>query len=214
MEKESLMKLRQQRSRQTRDQILAAARLLFARQGFETTSIDQIAAAAKVAKSSVFAHFGDKTNLLAALGLSDIEALAEATRQGDGIDREAPLEQKILTLLAPWLDYFCREPAFAGLYLSQTAIVSGPYTETFLRLCFEVEDRIAGLFIEANPACTADQARLYARGVQALFHEVIVYEMSDWLKTARPGPSPPEAQLAEMLAIWVAGIARQADLQR
>ena len=71
------MKLRQSRSRQTREQILGAARELFARQGYEPTSIDQIASAAKVAKSSVFAHFGDKTNLLAALGLAEIEKLAE-----------------------------------------------------------------------------------------------------------------------------------------
>ena len=76
------MKLRQSRSRQTRDQILGAARELFGRQGYEPTSIDEVASAAKVAKSSVFAHFGDKANLLAALGLAEIEMLAEAGESG------------------------------------------------------------------------------------------------------------------------------------
>ena len=60
--------------------ILSAARDLFSRQGYEPTSIDQVASTAKVAKSSVFAHFGDKANLLAALGLAEIEKLAEAAR--------------------------------------------------------------------------------------------------------------------------------------
>jgi len=154
------MKLRQTRSRQTRDQILAAASDLFSRQGYEQTSIDQIATAAKVAKSSVFAHFGDKTNLLAALGLTEIEQLAEAGRKGVGIDPETPLDTQLVALLSPWLTYFCCEPAFAGLYLSQAAIVTGPYTEPLMRLCCELEDQVADLFIPAYPALTPAAARL------------------------------------------------------
>lgn len=203
------MKLRQTRSRQTRDQILAAARELFARQGFDETSIDQIASGAKVAKSSVFAHFGDKANLLAALGLSDIEKLAEAGRNPGGHDQRQPIDARILALLRPWLDYFCREPAFAGLYLSQSAIARGPHTDAFMRLCFELEDQVAEIFRQRLESAAPDRARLLARGVQALFHEVIVYEISGWLREGETAlSSSPENQLAEMLAIWVAG-ARQ-----
>lgn len=207
------MKLRQTRSRQTRDQILAAASDLFSRQGYEQTSIDQIATAAKVAKSSVFAHFGDKTNLLAALGLTEIEQLAEAGRKGVGIDPGARLDTQLVGLLRPWLTYFCHEPAFAGLYLSQAAIVTGPYTETFMRLCFEVEDQVAALFIRAYPSLTPGEARLYARGVQALFHEVIVFEMSEGLKQSRPNPAPPQELLSQMLTIWVDGVAHRQALK-
>lgn len=199
------MKLRQQRSRQTREQILAAARDLFARQGYEATSIDQVAGAAKVAKSSVFAHFGDKTNLLAALGLSDIEALAEAGRKTDAVDPGRPLDERILALLRPWLAYFCREPAFAGLYLSQAALARGPHTETFMRLCLELEEQTADLFLREWTHCTPAKARLYARGVQALFHEVIVYAISEWLSQQQAGPPAPEQELATLLAVWVAG---------
>ncbi|MDH4412484.1 MAG: TetR/AcrR family transcriptional regulator [Rhizobium sp.] len=203
------MKLSQQRSRQTRDQIIAAARDLFARQGYEPTSIDQIAAAAKVAKSSVFAHFGDKANLLAALGLSQIEALAEAGRQGDASDPAQPLEVRVLALLSPWLAYFCREPAFAGLYLSQSGIARGPHTDEFMRLCFELEDQTARIFETGLDGCTPDQARLFARGVQALFHEAIVYEISDWLKQSQTPPRSSEAVLTDFLAVWIAGARRQ-----
>jgi len=202
------MKLRQTRSRQTRDQILAAARELFARQGFDETSIEQIASAAKVAKSSVFVHFGDKANLLAALGLTDIEKLAEAGRNLGERKTDQPVESEILALLRPWLDYFCREPAFAGLYLSQSAIARGPHTDAFMRLCLELEDQVADVFSRRAETATADRARLLARGVQALFHEVIVFQISGWLRDAETGlPSPPEEQLAEMLKIWVAGAA-------
>ena len=203
------MKLSQQRSRKTRDQILAAARDLFARQGYELTSIDQIAAAAKVAKSSVFAHFGDKANLLAALGLSQIEALAEAGRQGDASDPAQSLEVRVLALLSPWLAYFCGEPAFAGLYLSQSGIARGPHTDEFMRLCFELEDQTARIFETGLDGCPPDQARLFARGVQALFHEAIVYEISDWLKQSQAPPRSAEAVLADFLAIWIAGARRR-----
>jgi AcrR family transcriptional regulator len=207
------MKLRQQRSRQTREQILAAARELFARQGYEPTSIDQIASAAKVAKSSVFAHFGDKTNLLAALGLSDIEALAEAGRQADESAGARSLEERILALLSPWLAYFCREPAFAGLYLSQAGIARGAHTDEFMRLCFELEDQTARIFETGLDDSTPEQARLFARGVQALFHEAIVYEISDWLKHSQVPVRSAESLLADLLAVWIAGARRQTGSQ-
>lgn len=196
------MKLRQTRSRRTRDQILAVARDLFARQGFEQTSIDQIASAAKVAKSSVFAHFGDKANLLAALGLSDIERLAEAGRDIVAQAGDRPLLPRLQDLLGPWLSYFCREHAFAGLYLSQSALARGPHTDAFLALCRVLEDQVAELFQKhlQDPAAT-EEARLLSRGVQALFHEVIVYEISGWL---RP-PETAAAMLDRFLDIWIAG---------
>ena len=46
--------------------ILDAAKRLFAVQGFDGTSMDQIAAAAGVSKLTVYSHFGDKENLFIA----------------------------------------------------------------------------------------------------------------------------------------------------
>src|SRR5690606_20647048 len=45
--------------------ILDAARRLFTTQGFEGTSMDQIAAAAGVSKLTVYSHYGDKETLFA-----------------------------------------------------------------------------------------------------------------------------------------------------
>ncbi|MFL0694578.1 MAG: TetR/AcrR family transcriptional regulator, partial [Agrobacterium tumefaciens] len=84
---------------------------------------------------------------------------------------------------------------------------------TFMRLCFEVEDQVAALFIRAYPSLTPDEARLYARGVQALFHEVIVFEMSEGLKQSRPNPAPPQQLLSHMLTIWVDGVAHRQALK-
>lgn len=47
--------------------ILEAARQLFTSQGFDATSMDQIATAAGVSKLTVYSHFGDKETLFAAV---------------------------------------------------------------------------------------------------------------------------------------------------
>jgi len=45
------------------DAIAAAALVLFARDGYERTSVDAIAAEAGVSKRTVYSHYGDKENL-------------------------------------------------------------------------------------------------------------------------------------------------------
>jgi TetR/AcrR family transcriptional regulator, regulator of autoinduction and epiphytic fitness len=58
---------RQKRARQTRRGILAAAHELFVRQGYARTTIRQIADQADVAWQTVYAVFGDKPAILAAV---------------------------------------------------------------------------------------------------------------------------------------------------
>jgi len=50
-------------SARKRDAIARAALTLFARDGYERTSVDAIAAEAQVSKRTVYSHYGDKENL-------------------------------------------------------------------------------------------------------------------------------------------------------
>ncbi|QLF70514.1 TetR/AcrR family transcriptional regulator [Peteryoungia desertarenae] len=200
------MKLSQPRSRQTREQILAAASRLFAARGFENTSMDQVATEASVAKASVFAHFGDKTNLLAALGLAEIEALARQGRESLTTDDELTLEEKLKRLFDPWLAYFGREPDFARLYLSQAGLTAGSYTEAFLVVCRDLEAQAAELFLSRLPDISPEQALMLSRGAQALFHEAVVFRMTGWL----PDQQSAHAMLHAFLATWVAGARQKA----
>jgi TetR/AcrR family transcriptional repressor of mexJK operon len=52
------------RSARKRQTILSAGRGLFLSNGYQGTSVDQIAAAAEVSKQTVYKHFGDKQELL------------------------------------------------------------------------------------------------------------------------------------------------------
>lgn len=83
---------RKRRKADTRARVMEAARELFAEHGYETTSIKQIAAQAKVAVGSVFTHFENKAELLRAISfqhLADHAAalIAAPPRDGDHLDR-------------------------------------------------------------------------------------------------------------------------------
>jgi AcrR family transcriptional regulator len=59
--------LRSEHVEATRRAVLAAARSLFGRKGYTQTSIDEIAAAARVTKGAVYHHFAGKKALFRAV---------------------------------------------------------------------------------------------------------------------------------------------------
>jgi AcrR family transcriptional regulator len=83
----------QARSGETRRLLLAAAREIFVRDGYERAQIDEIAAAAGRTKGAVYGHFKDKEDLFLALfeerSKKDMEAVA--ARMGEGTDQAANL---------------------------------------------------------------------------------------------------------------------------
>jgi TetR/AcrR family transcriptional regulator, mexJK operon transcriptional repressor len=60
--------------------IAAAALLLFARDGYERTSVDAIAAEAGVSKRTVYSHYGDKENLFLLVLSETYDAMRERVR--------------------------------------------------------------------------------------------------------------------------------------
>jgi AcrR family transcriptional regulator len=81
-------KLRDRRTQLTRDEILSAARRLFAERGYARTSVRDIARAAGVSPQTVYDSIGSKSDLVARLNdLIDAEAgvpdLADAMAESD-----------------------------------------------------------------------------------------------------------------------------------
>jgi AcrR family transcriptional regulator len=87
-------------SAQRREQLIATGRSLFAERGFDATSIEEIAARAKVSKPVVYEHFGGKEGLYAVVVDREVRALLErvTTALTAGHPREL-LEQAALALL-------------------------------------------------------------------------------------------------------------------
>src|ERR1700744_6366323 len=84
--------LRSQHVEATRRAVLDAARSLFARKGYAQTSVDEIAAAARVTKGAVYHHFAGKEALFRAVH-DEVEAEAQARAAGADAPQGAPIDQ-------------------------------------------------------------------------------------------------------------------------
>jgi len=195
------MKHVQKRSRETKEQILAVAKKLFKEEGFKKTSTERIAADASVAKGSVFAHFGDKTNLLAAIGSEEIGRLLKRSQAAIHESTRLSLIDAMMQFYRPWLTFFLENPDFTRLYFSQSGLSQGPWTETFVRSCFEQENLIINIIENAEFSSTdaTRTARFYGRGAQAFFFQVVGYRISGWIDSDKEA----EKTLQNYLAAWL-----------
>lgn len=86
--------LRSQHVEATRRAVLAAARASFGSKGYAQTSVDEIAAAARVTKGAVYHHFSGKEALFRAVW-TEVEADATARAAGAGDPDSPPIEQLV-----------------------------------------------------------------------------------------------------------------------
>jgi AcrR family transcriptional regulator len=85
---------------QRREQLIAIGRQLFAERGFDATSVEEVAARAKVSKPVVYEHFGGKEGLYAVVVDREVRSLLDriTTALTAGHPHEL-LEQAALALL-------------------------------------------------------------------------------------------------------------------
>ena len=79
-------------------EILRAARRVFAREGFDAATVDEIADAAGLAKGTVYVYFHSKRDLYLAALKQGMAALIEETRRS--IDRAPTAAEKIRAFIA------------------------------------------------------------------------------------------------------------------
>jgi TetR/AcrR family acrAB operon transcriptional repressor len=92
-----------QESERTRQDILAAARKVFARQGVTRTTFEEIAASAGVTRGAIYWHFADKTELFFAMreqvAVPMIDQIDLALLRADGSDPLAGVERFLRGIL-------------------------------------------------------------------------------------------------------------------
>ena len=94
--------LRSQHVEATRRAVLAAARASFGSKGYAQTSVDEIAAAARVTKGAVYHHFAGKEAVFRAVW-AEVEAEA-TTRAAGAADPEAPPIDQMVAVVNAYLD--------------------------------------------------------------------------------------------------------------
>ena len=92
--------------------ILAAARQMFTSQGYEGTSMDQIAALAGVSKLTVYSHFGDKEALFAAVVRAHCETGLPPTLFDPAPD--TPLRERLLAIARAFYAMVTSPESIAG----------------------------------------------------------------------------------------------------
>ena len=129
--------------------ILEAAKQLFAREGFNGVSMDQIAAEAGVSKLTVYSHFGDKDALFAAaVQAKCAEMLPDALFE---IELTSSVRDQLKAI----------GQAFFALITSEEAIS----THRMMMVPGNIDDRLKQTFWEAGPQRTHDA---FAALLQAL----------------------------------------------
>ena len=121
----------QKRTIETKQNILTAAENLFDKNGFEATSMEQVASKAGVVKGTIFSHFGDKTSLLIAIKLKFLVNLLETQKSWLENANASNLSETLMQLYRPWLQIFRENPDFAQLFLVQSTLKSGVWTDEF-----------------------------------------------------------------------------------
>ena len=113
-----------ERAAETRDALIAAARPLFAAQGFAEVALETIVRAAGVTRGALYHHFADKTELFAAV-FEQVEGEV-AARMGEAIaasNETDPVE--VMRLGAGfWLDA-CSDPEVQRIVLVDAPAVLG-----------------------------------------------------------------------------------------
>jgi TetR/AcrR family transcriptional repressor of mexJK operon len=92
--------------------ILDAAKRLFTAQGFDGTSMDQIAAEAGVSKLTVYSHFGDKETLFAAAAKAYCEQQLPSTLFE--AHPEVPLRERLMQIARAFFAMVSAPEAVAG----------------------------------------------------------------------------------------------------
>ncbi|HET6736673.1 TetR/AcrR family transcriptional regulator [Mycobacterium sp.] len=140
------------RSARKRATVLSAGRDLFLSNGYQGTSVDQIAAAAEVSKQTVYKHFGDKHELLLAIvdnalessvapfldriaGMADTNDLETDLTALAGDYLRAVLQEPVVQLRRLVVGEANRFPELARLYYEQApARMMAAFSECFGRL--------------------------------------------------------------------------------
>ena len=129
------------------DQVLAGARDVFLRAGFEGASVDDIARAAGVSKATLYSYFADKHQLFTVVARTECERMSDETLQMIDMDRPP---REVMVRVAKKIVSF---------------LVSG-FAQRVFRICVAEADRFPELgkqFYEAGPKLGRQRTEAYLR---------------------------------------------------
>lgn len=175
---------RQDRSVETRQRIVSAARELFRTHGFDATSVDTIARHAAVAKGTVFLHADSKERLL--LLAFEAEWVETATQALEEVDPRQRLAEALHGVFARFFRMYERDVGLARRFVKELVVLPhednplAPVTLDFIARLAELIARrqdAGELHPDVDPALAAQISF-------ALYSGVLVGWLSGWIHDA------------------------------
>jgi len=176
---------------QRREQLIAIGRQAFAERGFDATSIEEVAARAKVSKPVVYEHFGGKEGLYAVVVDREVRALLDriAAALTAGHPREL-LEQAALALL----DYIEEETDGFRVLVRESPLLSasGSFSSVMNDVAHQVE-HILGAEFKAR-GYDPKLAELYSQSLVGM----VALSGRWWLEVRKPRKETVAAHLVNL----------------
>lgn len=110
--------IREQKKKQTREAILAAALQLFTRKGYENTSIDELARRAGIGKGTIYSYFQSKSQIFLAFCEEQLEYVYNELASKS--DSRTSLIDQLLTLFMGEFQFVSRNKEFGRILMRET----------------------------------------------------------------------------------------------
>ena len=182
-----------------RRRILAAGEKLFSSQGFEGTTVQQIADEADVAVGTLFLYISDKSELLLRLfhTATDLE-LQQATKRLKKDARFIPaIKRFLMDLMVPYERNRELSNVFWREFLFHKGKVKSDLDQQAKKLLDALQEKIAAAQAEGEIDEHFDAA-VGALHLYAIYHATLVFSLADCL----PGTSPGQTLDGLLQSVW------------
>jgi AcrR family transcriptional regulator len=190
-----------------RRQILDRARDVFARKGYHAAKIDDIVAAARVARGTFYLYFHDKRTIFEELVTQFFQKIAVAVSR---IDVGTPIEPQVMGNATRIVDAFLDDPAMAKILLTGAAGIDVEFDRRLLAFFADLAQLLEEALTEGQQLgiVQTGKPRLYAYFVLGGLKEVLLQ------LTRSPVPVDRDAAVREIYAILSRGILLEHPLRR
>jgi AcrR family transcriptional regulator len=173
-----------------RAQLVEIARAAFAKRGYEATSVEEIAARAKVSKPIVYEHFGGKEGLYAVIVDREMEYIVR--RITEAIANGTPRERVERASLA-FLTYVRDHPDGFAILAQDSPLLSKGNIASLLN---DLAERVGGVFATAFGAAGYDpkSAPIYANALIGM----VTFVGKWWTDVRKPSVEDVAAHIAAL----------------
>lgn len=186
-----------QQAAEKRRLILDAAVRVFARQGFHTCRVSDIADEAGVAYGLVYHYFRSKDEILDTLFLERWNVLLEAIRE---VDREpAPARDKLYAIVSFIVDSYRHDPDLMKVIIVEVTRAANTFGRSHLAEIREAYDGIA-VIVEKAQAAGEFKSTVTPAFAAMAFYGAIEQVLTGWIFDVLPG-APEDVDQAKSFVV-------------